>query len=139
MKLYQKVNEIAEQAIEKQMKDLPQKVESIISSSILSLLGLSGGYRGNEIDHCNGRWNLFAEVLKAEAKNDVEKIVKELKVRFNINDFTEAFQKEYMSHFRSHLSYKAKELADQKVKAYVESRLNKVVENLNKRELPKKG
>jgi len=102
----------------------------------LSILGLD--YNGRSIDHCNGRWNLFEEVLKSQAKLEVEKMVKEITTRFDTTLFTEAFQKEYMSHFKYYIKYSAEQLAKQKVEAFVRTKLDKCIENIHRHELDKK-
>lgn len=133
MNINQKINSMADAVVEQELKNLPQTVQSVIRSSILSILGLD--HNGREIDHCNGRWNLFSEVLKAEAKLEVEKLVKDIKARFDTTLFTEAFQKEYMNHFRYHLKYEAERLAKEKVQSFVKTKLDKFVENINRREV----
>jgi hypothetical protein len=131
--LNQVIDEQIDIAIQKAMSNLPQKIESIINSSIVSILGLD--YGGKQIDHCNGRWNMFQVLLEAEAKKDVLAIVKNVKLKFDFDNYKEAFQKEYLSHFQYQIKYHAKEKAEKMATAMIEKRINELVPK--KIEIPK--
>lgn len=125
--LKSRMEHIVDEKTEEALKNLPERVAKVIDQSILSLLGLSAGYRHNEIDHCNGRWNMFAEVLKAEAIKDVSEIVKNLKTKFDIKDFKVAFQKEYLDHFRHALKYRARTQAEELAEEYIKKHLDELI------------
>ena len=78
MNYKKEIERIANKVSEENLKKLPQTAETLIRKSFLSLLGLNEGVHRTEIDHCNGRWNLLADVLKIEAKNQVSEIIKDM-------------------------------------------------------------
>ena len=136
MKLDQHIKEIGDKILEQEMKNLPDRIRRVIEGAISSLLGLEKKYDGKyEVDHCNSRWNLFSEVLQAEAKSDVVKIVKELKLKLSIADFKDAFQTEYRSYFRAAMKYEAQAAAKERVNAYVKNHLDKYVSEIASKEL----
>ncbi len=125
--LKSRIEKIADEKTEEIMAGLPVKIEKIIEKAILSLLGLSNSYNENSIDHCNGRWNLFEDVLKAEAVKDCAKIVKEVKLKHNFDEFQAAFRSEYMKHFRYCMNYEAERKAKKLCEKYIDEEIKRLI------------
>ena len=126
--LKSQIEKIAEQKTQEVMKNLPSKIEKALDSCFHSLLGLNvRGYNGGEIDHCNGRWNLFAEVLKAEAVKDVSEMIKTIKHKYSFDEFKDAFKKEYISHFRYYMKYYAEKKAKELSELYINKSIEEIV------------
>lgn len=123
--LKEKVNQIADEKLRECMQKLPQDVEIAIRGCFRNLIGLD--VSGKEIDHCNGRWNILAEVIKVEAVKDVADMIKRIKLDFNLAEFKDAFRKEYISQFKYQLKYHAEIEAKKLVEDYIRSQLDKIV------------
>jgi hypothetical protein len=131
----QVIDELIDTAISNSMKNLPVKIEGIINSAFISILGLD--YGGKQVDHCNGRWNMFQNIIENEAKKDLLEIIKNIKLKFNFDEFKDAFQKEYINQFNYQIKYCAKDQAEKLAKSIIESRINELIPK--KLEIPKKG
>ena len=131
------LDEYADQLLNKSMKkimaDLPQKMEGVMERVIWSLLGVGNPHTSHgraEVDHCNGRWNMFKEVLESEAKESVVKAVKGLKLKYSIKDFESAFQREYVQHFKHQLEWYAKKAAQGAVDKHLDQLIARNVEKM---------
>lgn len=122
------IEEMSDRVIAEVMKDLPNRMRKQIEASILSLLGLSTNYGGRaEVDHCNGRWNMFADIIKAEAAKDVVEIVRDIKQKYNFEQFKGAFQTEYNNHFRYRMKYEAERKAKAFADKYIDEKLKELI------------
>lgn len=121
------LDDMVDERLEIAMKELPDRIDKAIQGAIFSILGISQSYGRPEIDHCNGRWNMFADCLKAEASKDVIKIIKRIKTKFNFDAFKEAFQKEYQSRFNYALKYEAERRAKELVDKLISQRLEELI------------
>lgn len=131
--IQQVVRERATRAIDEYLKGLDDRIKTMMTQSLCSLLGLSySSYGRTEIDHCNGRNSILEEVIKTKAKDEVERLMK----GFSFADMDkslvlDAFRKE----FKNHMDYAIKRQAEAKANEYVKV----TVDRLTMNELKKYG
>lgn len=126
---------IVDAEVEKQLKKIPELVQKAVAGAVYSLLGLEPRWgRGSSIevsvDHGNGRWSMLSEIIKAEAAKDVAEMVKDIKIKYSLEQFAAAFKQEYINAVKTEIAWRAKDkagkMAEQDVFRLVESRLLKL-------------
>ncbi len=92
------VKKMIEAEIEKQLPDMPKKIERLVERALLSLMGLEQRGSRTEIDHCNGRHSILTEAFKRLAQAEAEKLARTCKFsKSDITGFRAAFEREYDS------------------------------------------
>jgi len=115
------VKKMIEAEIERQLPNMPRKIESVIHAALLSLIGVEQRGSRMEIDHCNGRHSVLTEAFKRLAQVEAEKLARTYKPSTgDIASFRTAFAQEYNRSMRRALSEIARDRATSDVKAYVE-------------------
>ena len=105
---------LLEKEIEKYIKEVKPKINSIMESSVLSLIGLEKRYGENyEIDHCNSRNSVLIDAFKSIAVNEAKRLASTYKpTKEDVINFKEAFKKEYKNQMNYVLRDKAKKKVD---------------------------
>lgn len=100
---------------------IDRKIEMLIESSILSLIGIEkNGHQGHSIDHCNGRNSVLIDAFRNLAVKKAEKMARELKLDSgNMGIYKSAFEREYSSHINREIKNLAAQRAKDDAKAFL--------------------
>ena len=112
-----------EAAAIREIKGIDQRIESILQSSILSLMGLEKRhYDEYQIDHCNSRNSVLIDAFRNIAIKKAEKIAKAVDFKkADLAPFENAFRIEYSNHLNREIKSLAASRAKEDAKVFIDS------------------
>lgn len=130
MSINKKIREQIEKKAAEKLLGMDSFVDRALENSILSLIGLEKGHRGEyEIDHCNGRNSVLIDAFRDRAEGHAKKLASSLKLDANeMKAYRLAFRNEYSSQIHRAIKKAAADRAENDAEEFV----SKIKVDINK-------